>query len=298
MFQFLFKYPSPVFTRGHFVFLGSWPAWLLPLFIVLASGGLAVLAVRSLRTAAPHLRNWCTWAIWAAQSALLALLLFLLWQPAIVVGELSSQQNIIAVVVDNSRSMATADADGKTREAAALAALDNGLLAGLDKRFQTRLYTLGGSLTHVDTTAGIEPTALATHIGAGLKDLVADTADLPIGAVLLLSDGSENTVGLGGSGIGAAALQALRNRRLPVHTIGFGQPTPDHDLEMEDVSVAPTAICSPPFCPPTPIPFIAIRRPSSSPRRASPTACSWTMTMSSSPRRSATSSFSPPPTRM
>ena len=27
MFQFLFKYPVPVFTKGRFVLLGAWPAW-------------------------------------------------------------------------------------------------------------------------------------------------------------------------------------------------------------------------------------------------------------------------------
>ena len=60
-------------------------------------------------------------------------------------GELSSQQNIIAVVVDDSRSMSIADSDGKTREAAALAALKGGLLAGLKKRFQTRVYRWAAS---------------------------------------------------------------------------------------------------------------------------------------------------------
>ena len=30
MFEFFFKYPSPVFTKGRFVLLSTWPAWLLP----------------------------------------------------------------------------------------------------------------------------------------------------------------------------------------------------------------------------------------------------------------------------
>ena len=34
MFQFLFKYPSPVFTKGRFVLLSTWPKWLLPVLIV------------------------------------------------------------------------------------------------------------------------------------------------------------------------------------------------------------------------------------------------------------------------
>ena len=63
------------------------------------------------------------------------------------VAELTSQQNIIAVLVDDSRSMAIADSgsDGKTtREAAAVKALQDGVLAGLQKRFQTRVYRLDG----------------------------------------------------------------------------------------------------------------------------------------------------------
>ena len=241
MFQFLFKYPSPVFTKGRFELLGSWPAWLLPVFIALAAGGLALLVRWKLRQAAPNLKSWRAWAIWGAQSALVALILLLLWQPAITVAELSSQQNIIAVVVDDSRSMAIADSNGKTREAAALGALEDGVLAGLKKRFQTRIYRFGGGLTQVDKPQGIVPTDPATHIGDSLKKLATDTADLPIGAVLLLSDGAENTAGLGGAGIGRDVLQTLRNRRLPVHVIGFGKVEPAHDVEVEDASVAPRA---------------------------------------------------------
>lgn len=241
MFQLLFRYPSPVFAKGHFVLLGPWPAWLLPALIVVLTSGLAILIRRNLRNTAPGLGNWRGWAIWSMQSALIALLLTLLWRPAMVVNELNSQQNIIAIVVDDSRSMAIADSDGKTRETAALNTLENGVLDGLKKRFQTRVYTIGTSLSRADVPQSILPNEPATHLGQGLKQLVADTADLPIGAVLLLSDGGENTAGLGSSGIGLDALQALRNRRLPVHTIGFGKPQPTHDVEIEDISLPASA---------------------------------------------------------
>ncbi len=241
MFQFLFKYPVPVFTKGRFVLLAGWPVWALAALIVAAAGGLALLVGWRLRRATPELRSWRGWLIWGLQSALVALLLFLLWQPAMLVSELNSQQNIIAVVVDDSRSMRIADSDGKTREASAIAALENGVLAGLQKRFQTRLYRLGSALTRVDRPREIAPVEAATHLGDGLKQLASETADLPVGAILLLSDGSQNTAGTGGSGISLDALQALRNRRLPVHTVGFGREQPAHDVEIEDVSVAPTA---------------------------------------------------------
>ena len=244
MFQFLFKYPSPVFTKGRFVLLGAWPEWLLPVLILAAMVGLALLIGFRLRAVSMRLKNWRAWVIWGVQSALIALLLFLLWEPAMSVSELNSQQNIIAVVVDDSRSMAIADSDGKTRENAALAALEGGLLAGLKKRFQIRIYRLGDGLKRVDDPRQIAPVESATHLGEGLKQLAASTSDLPVGAILLLSDGSQNTAELAGSGIGADALQAIENRRLPVHTIGFGEEEPAHDVELEDVSVAASAVAS------------------------------------------------------
>ncbi len=241
MFQFLFKYPVPVFTKGRFVLLGGWPIWALGLFIVLAALGLALLVGWRLRRTRSELRGWRGWLVWGLQTALLALVLLLLWQPAMLVGELNSQQNIIAVVVDDSRSMAIRDSDGKTREDAGIATLENGVLSGLEKRFQTRVYRLGNELTRVGELREIAPVETSTHLGEGLKRLATDTADLPVGAIVLLSDGSQNTTGAGGSGIGPDAMQALRNRRLPVHTVGFGREEAAHDIEIEDVSVAATA---------------------------------------------------------
>ena len=244
MFQFLFKYPIPVFAKGRFVLLSAWPAWLLPVFIATAIGALALLIRWRVRHAAPRLRSWRAWIVWALQSATLALLLLLLWQPAMTIGELNSQQNIIAVVVDDSSSMATTDVNGKAREDAALSALNGGVLAGLRQRFQTRLYRLDSDIKRIDTTQGVTASGAATHIDDGLKQLVTDTSDLPVGAVVLLSDGGQNTSGVGGSGISADTLQALRNRRLPVHTVGFGREQLAHDVEIEDVSLAEKAVAN------------------------------------------------------
>jgi uncharacterized membrane protein len=244
MFQFLFKYPSTVFRKGHFVLLGSWPAWLLPVAMGTVGVALALLIRWRLREAGPELRNWRAWAIWGLQSGFVAVVLFLLWKPAIIVAELNSQQNIIAVLVDDSRSMSIADSNGRTREAAALAALEGGVLTGLRQRFQTRLYRFGKELTQVAGPEGIAPIESATRIDESLKALTLETSDLPVGAVVLLSDGGQNMAGMGGSGISAGALQALRNRRLPVHTVGFGKEENAHDVEIEDVSIAAHAVAN------------------------------------------------------
>jgi uncharacterized membrane protein len=244
MFQLLFKYPSAIFTKGQFVLLGSWPVWLLVLLICASSAGLALLIRSRLGEATAEVRNWRAWVIWGLQSSLLALIFFLLWKPAIIVAELNSQQNIIAILVDDSHSMSITDSDGKTREAAALSALEGGVLAGLQQRFQTRVYRFGNQLTRVDDIKGITPVEGATHIGDSLKQLATETADLPVGAILLLSDGGQNTAGTGGSGISMDALQALRNRRIPVHTVGFGKEQSGHDVEIEDVGIAASAIAN------------------------------------------------------
>ena len=58
--------------------------------------------------------------VWLLQTAAWSrLLLFLLWHPALSVATLKPQQNIVAVVVDDSASMAIADEGGSTRKDAA-----------------------------------------------------------------------------------------------------------------------------------------------------------------------------------
>lgn len=242
MFEFLFKYPAPMFTKGRFVLLSSWPAWLLALLIAVSTGLLAFLTYRRFASKAPGLTSRRIWTLCGMQSTFIALLLLLLWQPAITVAALTSHQNIIAVVVDSSRSMAISDIDGKSREAAALSLLQGTLLPAIQKRFQVRLYKLGGDIAPLPNLDKLTPDQPATDINAGLRKLANDTKDLPIGAILLLSDGGQNSVDMGESGIAVETLEALRNRRLPVHTLGFGAARPRHDVEVENISVASTAV--------------------------------------------------------
>src|SRR6202162_5520758 len=115
MSEFLFKYPRSLYARGQFALLGAWPKWVLVLLILTAAAGLAWLIRSRMAEAAPMVRGWRAWIIWCLQALLAALVLVLLWQPAITVAELKPQQNIIAVLVDDSRSMAIS-ADGVTRE--------------------------------------------------------------------------------------------------------------------------------------------------------------------------------------
>jgi len=236
MFEFFFKYPRSMYARGQFAFLGAGPKWMLALLIVAAALVLAWLIRSRLREAAPVMRGWRAWVIWSLQTLLAAILLLLLWQPAITVAELKPQQNIIAVLVDNSRSMAISE-DGSTRQAKAVQALQNGVLASLNRAFQTRLYRVDAVPARIDSLKDLTPSAPSTRIGDSLKQLSEETSDLPIGAVVLLSDGDDNS-----GGISADAISALRARHIPVHTVGFGREHASHDVELDDAVIAPRAL--------------------------------------------------------
>jgi len=236
MFEYFFKYPRSVYTRGQFALLGALPTWVLVLLILAAAAGLAWLIRSRLVEAAPVMRSWRAWVIWGLETLLVALVLVLLWQPAITVAELKRQQNIIAVLVDDSRSMGITE-DGSTRQAQAVKALQSGVLDSLNHSFQTRLYRIDDVPARVDGLKDLQPNAPSTRLSDSLKQLTEETSDLPIGAVVLLSDGDDNA-----GGISTNTINALRARHIPVHTVGFGREHTTHDVEMDEVDVAPRAL--------------------------------------------------------
>lgn len=235
MFEFLFKYPASAFSRGELVLLANWPKWVLGILLLTTSAGFALLLRSKLPKTLPALRSWRMGVLWGLQTALAALLLILLWQPALMVAELKPQQNIIAVVVDDSRSMGINE-NGTTRQAEAVKALQGGMLSGLQKRFQTRLYRMDSKLNRIEGLDELHAAAPVTRIGDSLKQLANETTDLPIGAVVLLSDGSDNS-----GGIDLDTISALRSRHIPVHTVGFGREQ-YQDVEINDVSLPPRAL--------------------------------------------------------
>ena len=236
MFELLFKYPQAVFSRGTFVLLGGWPLWLLAVAILAAAAGLAFLVWK--RAGSGRMAGFRSVAVWLLQTLLAALLLLMLWHPALSVATLRPQQNIVAVVVDDSASMAQPDeAGGATRRAAATSVLNSGLLNALKDKFQVRLYKLGDHLDRFDKLEQLTSSIPATHIGEGLKQVVADAASLPIGAVVLASDGADNS-----GGVDLETISEIRRQRIPIHTIGFGKEQAARDVEISDVQVPARAL--------------------------------------------------------
>jgi len=236
MFEFLFKYPRTVFAKGTFVLLGQWPVWLLVAALI-AAAILLGWTIWSRRNAiAPSMRGLRTGVVWMLETALVCLLLFLLWQPAMSIATLRPQQNIVAVVIDDSKSMATPE-NGQTRKDQVLKTLNGGLIKSLQSKFQVRLYRLGDRLERIEKLDQLNASAPATHIGDNLKDVLADSATLPIGAVVLLSDGADNS-----GGIDLDTISEIKRQRIPIHTVGFGREQITNDIEVTNVQMPTRAL--------------------------------------------------------
>jgi len=236
MFEFLFKYPRTVFTKGTFVLLGQWPIWSLILLLLIVAGGLGFMIWSRRNVIAPSMRGMRAGVVWLLESLLVCLLLFLLWQPALSIATLRPQQNIVAVVIDDSKSMGVHE-DGVTRKDQVIKTLNGGLISSLQSKFQVRLYRFGDHLQRLEKLDQLTASAPATRIGDAIKDVLADSATLPIGAVVLLSDGADNS-----GGIDLETISEIKRQRIPVHTIGFGREKMERDLELTDVQFPAKAL--------------------------------------------------------
>jgi uncharacterized membrane protein len=236
MFELLFKYPASLFAKGQFVFLARWPLWTLGLCLILAAAALAYPFWRERRAHTDALGGMRPVAIWLLQTLLISLLLLVLWHPAISVATLRPQQNIVAVVVDDSKSMAFQETGG-TRRDQAVQALNSGVLKNLEKKFQVRLYRAGAAVERIEKPEQLTASASSTNLGDNLKQVAGEASNLPVGAVVLLSDGSDNA-----GGIDLATINEIRRQRIPIHTIGFGREKLAHDIEIADAQLPPRTL--------------------------------------------------------
>lgn len=228
MFETLFLYPSRLFSKGEFLFASGWPVWLL---VALCVGAAAAVGYWVYRHQSENLKGarWVTLAL--LQALVVALLLFMLWRPALRVTALKPQQNVVAVVVDDSRSMLLKHEE-QSRVEAAKQLLNEGLLEKLRSRFQVRVYRVGSDLERVQNLEAVTGGQSSTHLGRAMRQMMEESASLPIGAVVMLTDGADNA-----GGLEAEALSEIRRRRIPIHTVGFGAEKLARDVEVMDLDV-------------------------------------------------------------
>jgi uncharacterized membrane protein len=232
--QFLFKYPTRVFERGDFELAPVIPPLLLGL-VALAGVGVVVFMYRQVKGVSMRDR------LVLGTLRLVALLLVIgcLARPTVVLSSAVPQRNLLAVVLDDSRSMKLKDVDGASRLDAErkLLADSSDIVKRLSERFALRFFRFGADAHPATGTGALTGNGTRSDLASALNTTREELAGLPLSGVVVMSDGADN----GGSDL-AASLLALRARRVPVYTIGVGQERFARDIAVERISAPPSIL--------------------------------------------------------
>ena len=228
MFEFLFKYSPAVFENGEFVLAGGWPVWLLAAGVVAAAAAVAASLSRRRDTlSVPRLA-----AVGLLQVAMVAVVLTLLWRPSLSTQTLRAQENSVALLLDASASMSYGES-GESRLQQAVAALEDGALDSLADLFEVRLYAFAGASEGIEALTDVPAPGDATRIGGALVDVLREARSSALGAVVLISDGADNS-----GELDAARLAEIAGYGVPVHAVGVGRESIPEDIELESVALS------------------------------------------------------------
>src|SRR5438105_3841118 len=211
-------------------------AWAFSRSVLLISGGVAAAAVVALLTyrgvaAADRLRDRLV--LVALRLAALAVLLVCLFRPTLILKAAVPQQNFLAVLVDNSRSMAIADRDGQARSAFVQQQLNGPnakLLTALSQRFVVRLFSFASSSDRVGSANDLQFGGAATRLAVALARARDELAGLPLAGLVMVSDGADTS-----DAAIDETLASLKARSIPVFTVGVGQERFAHDIQVTRV---------------------------------------------------------------
>ncbi len=234
LFSFLFRYPVVVFQRGKLALDSGRAGWLAAALVAAA----AVVAWSYLRAHGKAGRI-DRLILFALRAAMLALLVGCLARPRLILSSLVPQQNFLAVLVDDSRSMRVADQDGRARGefvARTLGSDTAALRAALAQRFRLRFFRFSSAAQRTDDPTGLTYAGTTTHIGAALDQVRQELAGVPLAGVVLVSDGADDA-----RESLAAPLLSLKAAHVPVFAVGVGQPRLRRDIEVRRVD-APAAV--------------------------------------------------------
>jgi uncharacterized membrane protein len=206
---------------------------------LLAAGVLAaaLLTLRHVRSTGP-LRHRVV--LVGLRLAVLALLLFCLFRPTLIVRAAVPQQNIVAVLLDDSLSMQIPDWEGQPRAAFVreqFGAETHPLVDALAERFLVRVFRFASSPSRVASADGLAFDGSRTHLGEALDGAREELTGLPVAGVVLVSDGADT-----GDPSLEEALLALRAGDVPVFTVGVGSPALERDVQIDRVTTPRRAL--------------------------------------------------------
>jgi uncharacterized membrane protein len=233
LFELVFKYRPVVFEQGDLGFSPLWPAAIAVVAVAAAMGVAVWVYWRSARMA-----PWSRAALLALRLSALAVLLFALLRPVLVVRTVEPQRNVLAVLVDASRSMQIADVGAKPRADFARDSLgpSGALRAALAQRFAIRDFEFDTTARRSTGPAAASFAGTRSYIGRSLQRTAEELAGLPVSGIVLVTDGADTS-----REPMAATIRTLKSAGLPVFAVGLGREALDKDVQIGRVD-PPSAV--------------------------------------------------------
>ena len=235
LFRFLFEYRPVIFQQGEFRLSPSTGSYVAAVL----AGAAILLAVVTYRGLAGRGRVRDRIVLTILRIATLSVMLFCLFRPILVVKAAVPQQNFLAVLIDDSRSMQITDWGTQARGAFVKQtfAKDSPLVKALSERFVLRPFHFSSSASRLGSTDDLSFTGAQTRIGAALSGARQELAGLPLAGMVLVSDGADTT-----DASLTEALLGLKAASVPVFTVGVGRDRLARDVQIDRVSTPRTAL--------------------------------------------------------
>jgi hypothetical protein len=201
-----------------------------PVIVVLLTTLLAtVLAFLYYRTTLPQIPLSGRILLALLRAGTMCLLVLLIFQPLVHLTVASSDSPVLAVLVDNSRSMRLVDRTG-TRATTLRSLLHSEPLRILQRSADIRYFTFGVQTRPAPTLPAdtLDFAEGATDISAALRELQNQKERLNIRAAVLLSDGVFT--------LGQNPVYDAEHLAVPLYTIGIGDSAEPKDLSVARVS--------------------------------------------------------------
>ena len=236
LFRFLFEYRPVIFQQGEFRLAPTTGSYVAAAIGIVA----ALAAIATYRRVRVKGRVRDRLVLTALRLATLAVVMFCLFRPVLVVKAAVSQQNFLAVLIDDSRSMQITDWGTESRGAfvrQAFGAPDAPIMKALADKFVVRTFKFSSAASRLASASELGFSGAQTKLGAALEGVRQELAGLPLAGVVLVTDGADTT-----DASMSDALLGLKAAAVPVSTVGVGRDRLARDVQIDRVSTPRTAL--------------------------------------------------------
>jgi len=230
LFEFLFKYKPIVFSKGQIAFSSLSSTPLIILFVLAVAAAAYFLYFRTRATLPPRTKA----AFIALRSGIFLVLLFCLLRPIISISSVIPQQNFVAILIDDSKSMSIKDAGDKNRAEVAKSLLIEGspFYQQLSEKFKLRFYKFSSAASRLETINNLSASGTSTNLSSAIETALSEFTGLPLSAIVVLTDGNHNA-----QADLTPTLNSLKAKTVPLYVVGFGSERFSNEVELVSVNV-------------------------------------------------------------